>query len=117
MSKEKQIEEMAKVLCEDCARDVAPCSLNKLGRMCDSVREQAEALYNAGYRKHEWISVEERLPNPGEEVLVCDEVGDAFTDLIECDGKWGEEISRRWGIKYLYWMPLPEPPKMKGGEE
>ena len=51
MNKEKQIEEMTRVLCEDCARDVAPCTLTKSGRMCDSVREQAEALYNAGYRK------------------------------------------------------------------
>ena len=51
MSKEKQIEEMAKVLCEDCAINVAPCDLNKSGIMCDAVREQAEALYNAGYRK------------------------------------------------------------------
>lgn len=59
MTKEKQIiEEMARVLCEDCARDVAPCSLTKSGRMCDSVREQAEALYNADYRKQsegEWL--------------------------------------------------------------
>lgn len=68
-------------------------------------------------KQNEWISVDERLPNPGEEVLVCDEIGDVFTDLIECDGKWSEEISRRWGIKYLYWMPLPKPPKMKGGAE
>ena len=58
MNEKQQIEEMARVLCEDCGRDVAPCSLTKLGRMCDSVREQAEALYNAGYRKQsegEWI--------------------------------------------------------------
>ena len=51
MSRDKQIEEMAKMLCEDCARAVAPCSLNRTGRMCISVQEQAEALYNAGYRK------------------------------------------------------------------
>ena len=51
MSKEKQIEEMAKVLCEDCARDTSPCVLTKTARMCESVKEQAEALYNAGYRK------------------------------------------------------------------
>lgn len=56
--KEKQIEEMAKVLCEDCARDVAPCRLNELGRMCDAVQEQAKALYNAGYRKQSEVARE-----------------------------------------------------------
>ena len=59
MSNDKQqIEEMAKVLCEDCANDTSPCRLTKEGRMCDAVMEQAEALYNAGYRKQsegEWI--------------------------------------------------------------
>ena len=58
MSREKQIEEMARVLCEDCARDVAPCSLNKEGRMCNAVMEQAKALYNAGYRKSTEVAEE-----------------------------------------------------------
>jgi hypothetical protein len=51
MMEDKHIEEMAKVLCEDCARDPLPCDLTKAGIMCDSVIEQADALYNAGYRK------------------------------------------------------------------
>lgn len=56
MSKEKQIEEMAKDLCD------IECKGMKCG-ICDSYgceyRMQAEALYNAGYRKQrvgEWIS-------------------------------------------------------------
>ena len=51
MSRDKQIEEMAKVLCEDCAKDTTPCVLTKSGKMCVAVSGQAEALYNAGYRK------------------------------------------------------------------
>lgn len=54
MSKEKQIEEMAKDLCD------IECKGMKCG-ICDSYgceyRMQAEALYNAGYRKQivgEW---------------------------------------------------------------
>lgn len=47
MNKEKQIEEMAKVLCEDCAKSSTPCQHT----MCDAVLQQAEVLYNAGYRK------------------------------------------------------------------
>ncbi len=103
MSREKQIKEMA--------RDLE-------NHTCMS-QFQAEItsrmLYNAGYRKQEWISVEERLPELQQDVFVCDEIGDVFTDRLERDGKWNNEISRRWGIKYLYWMPLPEPPK--GGAE
>lgn len=56
MSKE-QIEEMAKAMCLDCAKD-GPCSLARVGGMCNSVRQQAALLYNAGYRKQsegEWI--------------------------------------------------------------
>ena len=51
MSRDKQIEEMARILCEDCAKDPLPCILIETTKMCDSVFEQVEALYNAGYRK------------------------------------------------------------------
>ena len=57
MSREKQIEEMAKAMCLDCAED-SHCSLAQVGGMCSSVRKQAAALYSAGYRKQsegEWI--------------------------------------------------------------
>lgn len=64
----------------------------------------------------EWISVEDKLPKIGESVLVCDECGDVYTDLIEVDGSWAKEISRIYGVRYLYWMPLPEPPIERGGE-
>ena len=125
MSREKQIEEMAKALtkyeyslCERLPKDKCLLASATHAQVSCDYCKIAEYLYNAGYRKQsEWISVEERLPNPGEEVLVCDETGDVYTDLIECDGKWNKEISRWWGIKYLYWMPLPEAPKMKGGAE
>ena len=70
MSKEKQIEEreiekMAKIIetTEQIARD-AHCGL-------PSPRMYAKDLYWHGYREQsEWISVEERLPDPETEVLV-----------------------------------------------
>ena len=49
MNKDKQIEEMAKLLCEDCGRTTSPCADD--GGMCTAVYGQAEYLYNAGYRK------------------------------------------------------------------
>ena len=47
----KQIEEMAEVLCNHCAGKESPCSIAKSGNMCVSIQKEAEALYNAGYRK------------------------------------------------------------------
>ena len=53
MSKEKQIEEMAKANCDFC-RSKTNCKLDT----CDCAYEEAEHLYNAGYRKQsegEWL--------------------------------------------------------------
>jgi rubrerythrin len=46
----KQIEEMARVLCADCGKTVWCVRAYGAG-MCPDVISQAEALYNAGYRK------------------------------------------------------------------
>ena len=44
----KAVEEMARVMCDDCrTRDTYPCKV----KICDAVLQNAEALYNAGYRK------------------------------------------------------------------
>ena len=56
MSKEKQIEEMAKIICADSANNglCEKCGFNK-GRW---KFKDAESIYNAGYRKQsegEWI--------------------------------------------------------------
>lgn len=81
-----------------------------------------------------WISVEDALPEDVYEnrkiitVLVCTKSGRVstssrvrmmkpnlekrayeYTDIFE----WSGTIAK----KVTHWMPLPEPPKMKGGEE
>ena len=71
----------------------------------------AEHLYNAGYRKQEWISVEERLPEEDVRVLVWLKEDHRTTyTRIDTDrlfnGKWV-----RWGGCATHWMPLPPPPK------
>ena len=113
MSKE-QIEEMAKAMCLDCAKD-SPCSLAQVGGMCSSVRKQAAALYNAGYRKQsEWISVDERLPDESACYLVniINHFGLDAVTFTYYTKNYG------WGVlDVTHWMPLPEPPKQKGGEE
>lgn len=108
MSREKQIEEMAKITKAHCELD------NQCGschwETCNECL--AEALHNAGYRKQGWISVKERLPEERELVFVYD------TDT-ECV-RWAiyNSTAEIWTSKrFTHWMPLPEAPKMKGGAE
>ena len=121
MSKEKQIEEMAKVIEEaSCGYGVDGCHRcefdGKEDFSCAETRI-AKALYNAGYRKQsEWISVDERLPEVGESVLgYAESMEECFVVAYSntyrtffCGQFPNDDIT--------HWMPLPEPPK-KGGEE
>ena len=106
----------------------------------------ADELYNAGYRKQEWISVEDRLPEytltrdifgrpqdyVSDSVLVCVESSecDGVHRYVSTDfmiGRKPEEVhwlmscgyggTAVYHQKITHWMPLPEPPKMKGGAE
>lgn len=79
----------------------------------------------------EWISVDERLPEPSVECLVTAKVGNRMVvDLgervlcfdyrtMEHHYEWA--ITNDWdegeGCEITHWMPLPEAPKMKGGAE
>lgn len=119
MSREKQIKEMeqigSRLPCdgEDCSKCLA------MNRRCNDFLF-AERLYNAGYRKQEWISAEK----PPE--IYRDEYDELIPFLVCCKGtvypfravydgtNWGDGIGK---LKVAYWMPLPEPPKMKGGAE
>ena len=103
MSREKQIEEMAEIICD--ARQKSVYSV-----------EIAEALYNAGYRKQsEWISVDERLPEKDVRVLVYIKSDRSYTN-IDTD-RLDDRGFVRWYKDVTHWMPLPEAPKMKGGAE
>ena len=111
MSREKQIEEMAK----DVARSINWCKEEYATVDCLGT---AASLYGKDYRKQEWISVEERMPN--EFVSVLGHMTDSgdFPPVREC-----YVVGRAFFFPALgdihpvsHWMPLPEPPKMKGGE-
>ena len=62
---------------------------------------------------NEWVSVEERLPEPGERVLAtdCGFVGEFY---INKRGKWQRYNVNCYellmALDILYWMPLPAPP-------
>ena len=114
MSKEKQIEEIAKILLIDCEGACTDCEYYGRygGSLCIPMR-LANELYNAGYRKQEWISVDERLPTWEDgKVLVFTHYGFSICERT---------VNSRWQGKHAnwitHWMPLPEAPKMKGGAE
>lgn len=98
--------------CRECAcSKVCEYFENENERNLDEV---CPLLYWENYfvPKQEWISVEERLPYAGEDVLVlCD--GLMRIDFIGSSGAWYEHDPKR----ITHWMPLPEAPKMKGGAE
>jgi hypothetical protein len=114
---EKQaIEEMAKVIerTEQIARD-AHCGL-------PSPTMYAKDLYWHSYRKQEWISVEDRVPEETCKCLIVDNHGIVF--LSSYSGRYrafnaiDEDEGDNWKMDNVtHWMPLPEPPKMKGGAE
>lgn len=112
MSREKQIEEEIDELTTELYE------ANHKKSVLD-YRWLAKEAYNAGYRKQsEWISVDERLPETNKKVLVCYSNGSMdIAKYIRADGLefWFEETNFTKTI--THWMPLPKPPKMKGGAE
>lgn len=72
----------------------------------------ATELYNAGYRKQEWISVEQRLPDRNGRYLThCNVEGQSLVCILYfCKvGGFNEGT-------VTHWMPLPMPPKGGVGE-
>ena len=130
MNDKKQIEEMSEIFrYEDCV-DVGITECRKFDdcNVCKATR-----LYDAGYHKQEWISVEERLPKNKGDYMVFTKNGNmkVMPFFIErnasaavygrgfCEWMRGARTNDDdwWKpVEYVtHWMPLPEPPK--GGAE
>lgn len=63
-----------------------------------------------------WIPVKERLPNPKDLVLVCNEFGGVHYGYFESNKKWytaNNWLVDAWTVmsNVTHWMALPEPPK------
>lgn len=105
MGLEKQISDMARIISpkEDCG-DCQNCRY--LG--CCSAELAAANLYHAGYKRSEWISVDDRLPESDGKYLVCTQSEKVF-------------IARFYGGVFCcfsdesrvvtHWMALPELPE------
>ena len=57
-----------------------------------------------------WISVKERLPEPGDEVLVTDKYGNTTVAEFAHRKFWPDSLNIN-PASITHWMPLPEPPK------
>ena len=121
MSKEKQNEELVQMYRDLC--EIFDEEYEK--RRLITPQNTAEKMTAKGYRKQsEWISVDERFPEEGDEIILCTEDG------IVGAGRFfflGEGHYFRWiagegsdfdddfvETNVTHWMPLPEPPEMKG---
>lgn len=101
--------------CENCKAGEAQNRREYIEFAAANVIERLTAE-NAALREKvpQWISVEERRPEPGKRVLATDGVfvGEAIYAL---DGRWsgygGGILRDCLGIVIPHWMPLPSAPK------
>jgi hypothetical protein len=133
MSREKQIEEMDEDIGEAIMHNSVVDIING-GFIGVNSEGMARELYDDGYRKQEWISVEDRLP---EDTIPTDYKYKTIKVLVAIKEKNGitirtqkrfldyayrdDERTAFWTWRFsagnvTHWMPLPEPPK-KGGAE
>ena len=110
--------------CNTCVKRKAADAIEELSQKVDEWQEEA-CKWNSEYyhlldNTPRWISVEERLPEDGEEVLCYYEYFryGRFNCMYKTvdrgyflNGHFGGEPTNGQKAKVLYWMPLPEPPK------
>ena len=80
-----------------------------------SVENAANILIGNGVTVQEWVSVEDRLPEPFVPVLVQMPGEEPFPTVregfISNDGIWQSAMFRREPGDVTHWQPLPQPPK------
>lgn len=118
MTEEKQIEEMANIYYEAMLKARAT-----IGSMNEGAPKwYAKAFFNAGYRKQEWISVEDRLPEKDGMYLIFSPYTNKEGGIVYCNRflTKGNTIFPPNSFESIsgvtHWMPLPEAPKMKNTE-
>lgn len=126
-------EAVLKIIADNCPHDKGGYNTEEekgAGEACYYIRRAVETVPTADVTpKSEWISVDERLPDNYRAVLVaCDGLtiggyaqiaigsyGGGFWSIADADGTM--YLTKYMRCVVTHWMPLPEPPKMKGGAE
>ena len=80
-----------------------------LAERIDELMDEIDEL-----KKHEWISVKDRLPECEEPVLLWTDYGEICIASRSGDGKWYG--SYQIIDNAVCWMPLPEPPEVEDNE-
>ena len=130
----KQIEEMARTICPNIYGHYGCDSCDLYDNECCLPFNIARSLTDKGYRKQEWVSVDESLPENKGDYMVFTKNGNIkvmpfFTERNASAAVYGRGFCEwtkgartnddDWWkpVGYItHWMPLPEPPKIKGGE-
>ena len=89
------------------------------------MQDESDQEAVGGIKMSEWISVKDRLPEPGRYVA-CIAKRNPFSRFmpmvarIEKNG-WANPITEQYISEVTHWMPLPEPPKadvaLEGGKD
>lgn len=87
---------------------------DELVRALNYDRNQYEKGYRDGLKASEWISVKERLPEEGEDVLAY--LGEGIFEICWMlkGGCWETRDAYLDADAVTHWQPLPEPPKEEG---
>ena len=101
----------------DCTGCSYGCDTNGLPRNRDLLNDAADAIEELLAAVPKWISVEERLPETDDFVIVAilDERGD--TPYQYTDFGWYLDVAKCWIVNaeqrrdVTHWMPLPKAPK------
>ena len=83
--------------------------------LVDPTEAVADYLLDSGVTVQEWISVDDRLPEPFVSVLVNMPGEKPFPTVregfISNDGIWQSAMFRREPGEVTHWQPMPQPPK------
>lgn len=71
-----------------------------------------EKLVERGVTIQQWISVKDRLPEAGQEVLILERFEDEPRHIISVSTYDSKVFDDIWA-NVTHWMPIPEPPKIE----
>ena len=102
------------LLQEDNVCEPSDCKYCGVKGSCGYYRT-ADRLIANGVTIQEWISVDDRLPEPFVSVLVQMPGEEPFPTVregfISNDGIWQSAMLRREPGEVTHWQPMPQPPK------